>query len=433
MLDLFGKKLSKVRKKIKSVVKRLRKTLRINKNLKKKSENLIKTIEDTVARTGWSEEKAETHIKLARKKVGISYSDYRKYKFFANSEEQMEEAYAAISAKKENRNRREIKKFEKAIEEIIAITGWDREYAMSQFQAAVERTHCTPKEYVLYRFYELTPEEQDQVFVANFSRKITAKYSDDKEFIDLLYNKEKTNEFFDELMGRPWCVNTKISEDDFTTLFSGSERVIYKPLAGNRGKGIKSFWLNSSNINQVYRRLAKYPEGVVEAYVVQHPEMGKLSPYSVNTIRVVTVSHKTAPVIAGTDIMADIAYTSVRIGGGKSVVDNFHSGGMCACIDLRTGEIVTDAVDAKGKVYHEHPVTETTFKGFRIPYYHETLDVIMKTIKEKNLEGYLGWDMAITENGPVLIELNDVPAVALLSAPWVPEKKGQKHIMAKYL
>ena len=161
--------------------------------------------------------------------------------------------------------------------------------------------------------------------------------------------------------------------------------------------------------------------------------MSSLCPSSVNTIRVVTISSNSHPVIKGTDQYAGIAYTALRVGAGGSIVDNFHSGGMCVGIDMETGKLCTDAADMEGNVYAAHPTTGTVFKGFELPYYKESLELILKTIEEKKIEGYLGWDIAITENGPVLIELNDRPAVALLSAPWANELKGQKALLSRFM
>lgn len=325
------------------------------------------------------------------------------------------------------------KKVKEAMNHVVEVTGWDYDYALAQFEDAKKRTQCTPKEYFIYRFFDLTKEEQAEVFLADYSKKIIKHYPVSKEFYAMLYDKEKTNEYFPELMGRPWCVNTKITEDEFAARFADAKRIMYKPIAGHRGQGAEAFYVNPENVREVYQTLSGYPEGVVEGYVIQHPKMASLCPSSVNTIRVVTLSSNSKPVIKGTDKYMDIAYTSVRVGGGNSIVDNFHSGGMCAAIDLETGKIVTNAADMEGNVFEQHPVTGTVFKGFEIPFYHEMLDLIRKTIKEKKIEGYLGWDIALTENGPVLIELNDRPGVVLLSTPWAADKKGQKAVMAKYM
>ncbi|MDQ9790964.1 sugar-transfer associated ATP-grasp domain-containing protein, partial [Acinetobacter baumannii] len=60
----------------------------------------------------------------------------------------------------------------------------------------------------------------------------------------------------------------------------------------------------------------------------------------------------------------DIAYASLRIGGGTSIIDNFHGGGMVAVADLKTGELVTDGADMAGNVYKTHPMTGIMIKGF---------------------------------------------------------------------
>jgi len=322
---------------------------------------------------------------------------------------------------------------EKTLEVTMEKTGWDYEFAMDQFYDARERTGCSPKEYKMYRFYDLTEAEQAEVFLMSLSKQITAKYSTkNREFIAVMRNKEKTNEYFADLLGRQWCVNTKITEEEFAAKFADSKRIIYKPLLGCRGNGVEAFDVTPENVRQIYQTLAGYDKGVVEEFVVQHPKMSELAAASVNTIRAVTISSNTQPVTPDGK-MADIAYTSLRIGGGTSIVDNLHGGGVCAAIDMDTGILVTDGVDMESEIHTHHPYTGVKIKGFQIPFYQETKDMILNTIRDKKIEGYLGWDIAITETGPVLIELNNTPGVPGLSTPWVAEKKGMKHIMEKYL
>ena len=214
--------------------------------------------------------------------------------------------------------------------------------------------------------------------------------------------------------------------------FKDIDRIIYKPIDGNRGRGIRAFEVSDDNIESVYEELSNCPTGVVEAFVVQHSELSKLSPDSVNTIRIVSISSNKRSVTDNGD-KVDIAYASLRIGGGGSVVDNFHSGGMVAAIDMKTGKLVTNAADMAGNVFTKHPVTGIEIKGFEIPYFSEALEMVKDAVRKNKIEGYLGWDVAISETGPVLIEVNARPGVVLLSMPYAAEKKGMKHIMEKYM
>ena len=391
-----------------------------------------KRIHSVMEKTGWDYKEASEKMRAAKKTIGISYKDYDRNDFFAVAPEDQEETYQAIVERKARRKAHKEREEAEIITKIMAVTGWDQETAVANVKEAQKRTGCTYKEFLIYRFFDLTPEEQEKVFVAKFSRKLTAKYDVDPKFVAMLYDKEATNNYFPELVRRPWCVNTKISLEDFTEKFAESKRIIYKPLDGHRGMGVEAFDVNRENAQEVFNELQTFPEGVVEQYVVQHSEMSRICPTSVNTIRIVTISSNTQPVTPDGKY-ADIAYASLRMGGGNSIVDNFHSGGMVANIDLETGKMVTDAADMDGHVFANHPATGTKIKGFQIPFFQEALDMVTEAIKVHKVQGYLGWDVAITEDGPLLIELNVVPGVVLLSTPYVAEKKGMKYVMEKYL
>jgi len=374
-------------------------------------------IDEIVAKMGWSCEETAKKADEAVKRLGISYRDYVRYKYYLVPVEEQQEKYNRIQR---NRN----KKDDKAVKNVMKVTGWDYEKAESMILEAQQRTGCTYTEYFIYRFYELSKDEQEQVFLVEDSKKLIYKYDVDREFAYILTDKGKTNEYFAEYLNRPWCINTKVTLEEFKKTFEDVERIMYKPIAGNRGKGIQAFYISAENIETVYTELKELSEGVVEAFVIQHPELRRLFPESVNTIRIVSIS---------TSQKADIAYAALRIGNGKAVVDNFHSGGMTAAIALETGKIVTDAADMNGNVFAEHPVTGMKFKGFEVPYFNEAVELVKDAIGKNKIKGYLGWDIAISETGPVLIEVNVSPGVVLLSMPYAAEKRGTKAMMEKYM
>lgn len=68
--------------------------------------------------------------------------------------------------------------------------------------------------------------------------------------------------------------------------------------------------------------------GILEEIVVQHPEMARMCPTSVNTCRIATLLG---------DKKQGIVYAFLRIGNGK-VMDNVDCGGMAARIDLESGQ-----------------------------------------------------------------------------------------------
>lgn len=398
------------------------------KSIKGSIKNLVqkkKYIEEIVRKTGWTNEEASRKLDEAVDVLGISYRDYVRAKYYLLlPEEQLKKSKNVL---KKRRN-----KEEKAVESVMKATGWDREHTEEKILEAQKRTGCTYKEYYIYRFYELSKEEQEKVFVAAYSKKLIAKYDVEATFSDILTDKGRTNKYFAEYLKRPWCVNTEVSFEMFKETFSGTNKIIYKPIDGNRGRGIKAFNVSEKNIADVYEEISGYSIGVVEGFVLQHSELNRLSPDSVNTIRIVSISSNKRSVITNGDNV-DIAYASLRIGGGKSVVDNFHSGGMVAAIDMETGQLATNAADMECNIFTSHPITGTEIKGFKVPYFAEALEMVKEAIRKNRIEGYLGWDVAISETGPVLIEVNARPGVVLLSMPYATEKKGMKHIMEKYM
>ena len=324
------------------------------------------------------------------------------------------------------------KKMDFNLDRVVAATGWDKKYAEEKFFEANQRTQCTPLEFYMYRFYERTPEEQETFYLACYQKFLQAKYGKNKEFVKMLYDKERTNLFFSEYVRRPWCVNTKVSFEEFKEIFKDSKRIMYKPNDGHRGYGIEAFYIDDTNIREVYDKLVTYPYGVIEEFITQHPEMSKLSPSSVNSLRFVTISSNKKPVSDDGKKLA-VVYSMVRIGRGKSIVDNLHSGGMVSNVDMETGTLETHGADRNGKMFATHPETGVTIKGFKIPYFNEAREMVIEAIKKNCVEGYLGWDIAISESGPKLLEVNDRPGSDGLQTAYAQEGKGVKYVMEKYL
>ncbi len=393
---------------------------------KNRLENRIIAVIDN---TGWDRDTVIDDINRVKDTYGINSEDYVKYELY-NAPKNDFMSYFEMKKKEEKQRYLDMK--EEAVQKVMKKTGWEHDYAFGKMNEAIKRTHCTPKEFYIYKMYDLTEEEQDKVFLAYHSKQIMKKYDVSKNFITVLRNKELTNEMFASCIKRAWCVNTKVNLKEFKQTFANSTKIIYKPVGGHRGFGVETFELTPDTIDDVYKKLSEYPTGVVEEFVKQHAEINEICPTSVNTIRIVTISSVHEP-ITSDGKMFDIAYVAFRIGGGSSIVDNFHSGGMVAAIDKNTGEILTNAVDGEGNVFVEHPMTGTKIKGRFIPYFDEAIKMITEECQKHKIENYIGWDIAISENGPELIEVNDRPGVVLISTPFAAEKIGMKPVMEKYL
>lgn len=392
----------------------------------KKSSEREKRIQSIMEKTGWTHDETVEKVTAAIKNVGINYTRYDKLDFHKVPEDQQVTQYKKLleaSVAKTKKEKR-LKKNAKLILTVMENTGWDYETAKEKMDHAQELCGAEYKDYAAYRFWELDDDTQKTYFTKGMANALRKKYNTKKENLSCFMNKNEFDEVFSDFLGRPWAHVPKISLEDFKARFTGEPKIIYKPLSDSCGHGVTVFDLTEDNMESVYNHLVKLPEGVVEGYVIQHPAMSKYSRKSVNTVRIVSVRAFGR---------VNILYAAFRMGGGDAVVDNFHAGGVLALINPETGIVETNAIDLGGTFYENHPVTGEKVLGFQIPFWPEIVEMLQKAGSIVDGVGYVGWDVAVTENGPILIEGNTAPAPNVLQTPYAKEHKGMAHVVEKYL
>ncbi len=387
-----------------------------------------KCIDSIMKETGWPKEKAREAMEEAVGRVGISYKELRLSRLIRLDPAEQEEEYRKQQARK--KETQEI--LDKRIQQAQKRTGWNREKVLSEIEKDRSLTGCNLREWFFYKFDELSPEEKKSLFLHKQHNRIRERYPYADGLKKILESKELTNRYFSDFITRPWCINTEVSEDEFISLFQNSKGVVYKPVYGLQGREVEAFYFDDYQKKQLYQKLATFPKGVVEEIVIQHSILNKLNPGTVNTMRVVTVSSFSKQVTEQGDNV-DIAFATLKIGGGDSIADNLHTGGVCAAVDRKTGVLITDGVDYEGNAHVVHPNTHAAIKGTQLPFVKEALDLVITACKQLKLEGVIGWDIAFSEAGPVVIEPNASPDPILANAPFGPEHKGLRKEMEKYL
>ena len=143
----------------------------------------------------------------------------------------------------------------------------------------------------------------------------------------------------------------------------------------------------------------------LEEVVVQHPDLNKLCAKSVNTMRIMTFYNNGNP---------RILWVGLRVGNGVNSIDNFHAKGMAVNVDMETGKLIGNGIDQELHQFSEHPVTHVKFDGFQIPCFEEAKQLVLKAALESDKILVVGWDVAVTPEGPVLIEGNRRPSFDLV-------------------
>lgn len=106
-----------------------------------------------------------------------------------------------------------------------------------------------------------------------------------------------------------------------------------------------------------------------------------------------------------------------KIPAAGNVADNFwRAGNMLAGLDFETGEVVrvTSGVGLEMKDVTHHPDTGAALIGLKVPDWERMKATAVEGAKVLRHFGVIGWDMAATDDGPVIVEANETPDFGLV-------------------
>ncbi|MBQ7545533.1 MAG: hypothetical protein IJT41_01015 [Clostridia bacterium] len=228
-----------------------------------------------------------------------------------------------------------------------------------------------------------------------------ARQMNDPSYCAIFLNKIEFNRMFRAFIGREY-MQLSDGAEAFRRFIQRHPVVFAKTPDSYGGKGIRKVDLtNEPNVDNVYRVLLRDGLTLIEEPIAQHEKMQLLCDACVNTLRIVTVLDD--------DGQAHVVYTLLRVGDGDSPTDNVSSGGMYTMPDANGKIIHPMFCDRTGKYYSEHPKTVFAFLGFEIPFYAQAVELCAKAALVEPHVRYVGWDVAVTAHGPVLVEGNTLP------------------------
>lgn len=256
------------------------------------------------------------------------------------------------------------------------------------------------QDYRVFGFARLTDAQKKTFFTYGHNVAMT-RMLNQKDYYRYLNDKCLFLERFGNYLNRDWldlrAADSKVLRD----FCAGKDAIFVKMVDDFGGAGAAKIPVDSkTDYAALLALLTEQRQYLVEDVIRQHPEMNRLCAASVNTVRIVTVTTADGP---------QVAYALVRIGRGEKAVDNICAGGMYTVVD-ENGRLNFPAFCDRDACYYEtHPVTGTRFAGFQIPYFKEAVELVSRAALEIPELRYIGWDVAITESGPVLVEGNNFP------------------------
>lgn len=201
----------------------------------------------------------------------------------------------------------------------------------------------------------------------------------------------------------------------------GAERWLFTEGAYRDGSGTT---LTAEELAQHFASLSRRIPYLVQECLINHRELRDLSAGALSTLRMYTFWNERSEV--------EHVFTMLRMSRDpRSAVDNVCKGGLAAAVDPVTGTLgrATDgALLAETGWVDRHPVTGGQITGRAVPFWNEAVK-LARTAHQLIWSPFLvGWDIAVTPSGPVIIEGNKQPDIEVeqrLSGPWGDQRFGQ--------
>ncbi|MDD3895625.1 MAG: sugar-transfer associated ATP-grasp domain-containing protein [Bacilli bacterium] len=255
-------------------------------------------------------------------------------------------------------------------------------------------------DYQEFEFYNLNHQLRKTYLTRVKNNKIIKKYNNQKAFYKL-DNKLEFNKIFKDYIKRDYLFINNNNYKLFQKFVKKHKEIIVKPIDGEGGYGIQKMNINNkTNLKKLFNDLLNNNQVLIEEYIKQHKKINELYNNSVNTLRLFTFydGNKT-----------HILNSVFKLGNG-GVIDNFSSGGMYTFVD-DNGKIIVPAIDQNDNIYYIHPQTKKDIVGYVVPMYQEACQLVKQAAILVPEIKYIGWDVAITNKGPLIIEGNCFPGV----------------------
>lgn len=286
---------------------------------------------------------------------------------------------------------------------------------MCSFQYSIGYT-----EYNEFEFYSIGKEKRQTFLNISNSILISKTYNDQ----DLLYKVEDKGEFtknFKDFIGRDVLHLDASSFEDFEAFMNKHRKVMAKVVNSEAGRGVEMIDMDQEtrSLSEIYQACKDKNQSLVESYFIQHEDLSALSPTSVNTMRVIT--------FLGDDGDVHFLAFVLKLGNGGTM-DNFDQGGMYSVLS-NDGVVLYPFMDKFRNRFTVHPLTKQELIGFKIPLFEEVKEMLRKAAHVVPEVRYIGWDVAIGQNGPAIIEAN--PHTGVFQAP-PSMTENQEGLLPKY-
>ncbi|KTS06260.1 MULTISPECIES: sugar-transfer associated ATP-grasp domain-containing protein [Microbacterium] len=261
------------------------------------------------------------------------------------------------------------------------------------YQAGVKNVGF--QDYIDYDFAILTPAERATYMTHPVSNQISQKY-DHPDYRGIFQDKVEFDRRFSDFLRREWMVVDADNADDLRTFTERLGTIVTKEPVGQAGTGVHRYHAAEvEDWDAFHRGLLERGEILVEEVIRQHDDLAAVCPGTVNTTRVTAFFDGST-----THILA----MAQKFGRG-AVSDQMTFGGFYTMLD-ENGHALGAGYDSHGHVHELHPDSGVRIADFQLPMIDEVKAFVDQVARVVPQVQYVGWDIVVGPEGPVLVEGN---------------------------
>lgn len=255
-------------------------------------------------------------------------------------------------------------------------------------------------DYLKGNYINLSNEEKKNYLTKrNYVRLV--KYLNKRGYQMIFHDKIVFNRIFKDYIGRDFIDIREVGYKGFKKFVTGKENVFAKKHNSFGGDGVTKVNIAGEDLKVLFNQLYNNKQYLIEDTLIQNEYLDWINPKAVNNVRLVTLL-KEGEVY--------VVFKTLRINAGSEEVISCHD--IYMTLDDE-GNVLGNVVDDECNIYKKHPVTGFKFKGAKIPHMDKALELVKSAAKLVPEMRWIGWDVAITEDGAAIIEGNNYPSFGL--------------------
>jgi glutathione synthase/RimK-type ligase-like ATP-grasp enzyme len=251
------------------------------------------------------------------------------------------------------------------------------------------------QDYVDYDFAILTKDERATYMTHPVSAQLAQRYAQPEHRV-FFEDKIEFNKRFSPLLKREWLIVEPGGADAVREFVERHGTVVAKVPVSHMGLGVHRY--HASEVDDwtaFHTGLLERGETLLEEVIVQHDDLAAVCPGTVNTTRITAFNDGER---------VHILAIAQKFGRG-AVSDQMSFGGFYTMLD-DSGRATGPGYDSHGHVHEKHPDSGFPIAEFQLPFMTEVRGFIEEAARVVPEVQYVGWDVVVTPDGPVLVEGN---------------------------